>query len=231
MFAEENNHSVDNMTQNIAQDIAQDIILQQAEKHTHDSVVMKIMDADAPAKDAPDADIFAYVMEFPQMIGCHHPLAVKIAEMIALPLYDMGYALVRVRLDKNPNLQIMFDRLDGQPVLINDCQDVNYAISAILDVEDPIQNRYHLEISSTGIDRPLTRSAHFSKHIGDDISLELYDVDEVSGKRRFKGTLSSFSAGQLAIQADAQQYNLPVNNIKTAKLLLTDKLLKQSDKE
>ncbi len=196
-----------------------------------DAVAMVNADPNAPAQDADDADIFAYVMEFPQMVGCHHPLALKIAELIALPLYDMGYALVRVRLDKSPNLQIMFDRLDGKPVLVENCQSAHYAVSAILDVEDPIQNRYHLEISSTGIDRPLTRSADFIKHINDDISLELYDIDEASGKRKFKGTLISFDDGQLVIQVDMQEFSLPVTHIKTAKLLLTDKLLHKYDKE
>ncbi len=181
-------------------------------------------------EEADDAMILSYILQQPNLVGCHHPLAKKIANIIALPLYDMGKMLVRVRLDSQPNLQIMIENIDGRTINVDDCSQVSHAISAILDVEDPIDKRYRLEISSTGIDRPLTRLQDFTRYIGEEIKIELVDAMLIAEhqQRKFNGLLENMDGDNLIICYKAQSINIPISMLKTAKLVLTDALLQQN---
>ena len=92
----------------------------------------------------------------------------KIWQIIEYPLEEMGYNIVRIKLSESKNkvLQIMIEHQNGAAITVDDCQKVSYFLSALLDVEDPIQGNYNLEISSPGIDRPLVRLKDFQKHQG-----------------------------------------------------------------
>ena len=154
--------------------------------------------------------------------------------MIALPLYDMGKMLVRVRLDSTPSLQIMIENLDGSIITINDCSEVSHAVSAILDVEDPIDKRYRLEISSAGIDRPLTHLQDFNRHIGDEVKIELLDTILIGNQqqRKFSGYLENVTDDIISIRIGDESVSIAISQIRAAKLKLTDALLhKNSHKE
>ncbi len=110
----------------------------------------------------------------------------RIAEIITPVIEDLGYELVRVRLmtGKESTLQIMAQRPDGS-IEVDDCAAISTAVSAILDVEDPIVDAYTLEVSSPGIDRPLTRLKDFDRWIGFEAKIETEEL--IDGRRRFKG--------------------------------------------
>ena len=101
----------------------------------------------------------------------------------------MGYAVVRVRLSnaREPVLQAMIERADGAPVTVDDCAAVSRAVSAVLDVADPIAGSWSLEVSSPGRDRPLVREADFERFAGREAKLET--AEPVGGRRRFRGRL------------------------------------------
>jgi ribosome maturation factor RimP len=105
-------------------------------------------------------------------------------------LESMGYEIVRVLLSgkHRPTLQVMIDRLDGQNINIDDCIDVSHTLSAILDVEDFIRESYQLEVTSPGLDRPLTKLHHFSRFIGSNIKLETRLP--LNGQRKFHGKIA-----------------------------------------
>lgn len=139
---------------------------------------------------------------------------------IAPTLEAMGYDLVRVVLGggKNPTLQIMAERKDGQPMSVDDCADISHAASALLDVEDPIAGSYMLEVSSPGVDRPLTKPADFQRFMGDMARIEMRIP--VEGRRRFKGRLMGLTdAGEVRIQTEEGDYILPLTSMDKAKLL------------
>jgi ribosome maturation factor RimP len=136
-----------------------------------------------------------------------------------------GYRLVRLRIlgGKTKTLQIMAERPDGS-MNVEDCARLSRALSEFLDREDPLEGEYLLEVSSPGIDRPLTRLTDFSRWAGHEAKLELTAPD-ASGRRRFKGLLIGLDGNDVAIEVEGERLRFPFRGIAEAKLVLTDKLV------
>ena len=150
----------------------------------------------------------------------------RIAEIISPVIEDMGFELVRVRLmaGKKTTLQVMADRPSGG-IEVDDCADISNAISAILDVEDPILDEYTLEVSSPGIDRPLTRLKDFDMYEGYEAKLETSDL--IDGRRRFKGMLAGIEDDEVLINVEEGALGLKFEWLSEAKLVLSDDLIKE----
>ena len=149
----------------------------------------------------------------------------RVAEIVAPTLDAMGYGLVRVQLDgsRNATLQIMADRRDGAAMTVDDCAAISREVSALLDVEDPVQGAYSLEVSSPGIDRPLVTLGDFEKFAGFDAKLETRMA--IDGRKRFRGKLAGVDGGRIRLRTDGGDVDLDFGDIRTAKLLLTDELI------
>jgi len=156
----------------------------------------------------------------------------KIKEVLVSSLEAMGFSLVRIRImggGENRTLQLMIDRFDEQPVSIEDCALVSRNASALLDVEDPINGAYMLEVSSPGIDRPLTKERDFERYVGFEAKLELRDVQD--GQRRFRGRLLGCENGVVKLLTEAGETSLSFGRIATAKLILTDELVAAHERQ
>jgi len=155
--------------------------------------------------------------------------AQRVAALAEPVLSGMGFRLVRVKMS-GPTLQIMAERPDGS-FTIDDCEAVSRAISPVLDVEDVIPARYHLEVSSPGIDRPLVRPSDFEAWAGHEAKIEM--AVPAAGRKRFKGTLEGFDGGEVRIfienpegpSKDPVLIGVPFDGIADAKLILTDRLI------
>lgn len=156
----------------------------------------------------------------------------EIERLVAPALEAMGYAVVRVKLIAAPRrtLQIMAEPADGRTMGVDDCAAVSRAISALLDVEDPIVGAYDLEVSSPGIDRPLVRAADFERFVGHEARIETRQP--LDGRRRFRGRLLGLSDARvrLAVKDDGEAA-IPLVEISAAKLVLTDRLIAEAQKE
>jgi len=148
-----------------------------------------------------------------------------IARIITPTIEAMGFELVRVQVSGNQRrtLQIMAEPHDGRQMSVDDCADLSRAISAVLDVEDPISDAYSLEVSSPGIDRPLTRRKDYERFMGHEAKLET--IEPVDGRKRFRGTLVALDDGKLRLMAEEGEVTLPLDLIHKAKLVLTDALI------
>jgi ribosome maturation factor RimP len=146
----------------------------------------------------------------------------------------LGFELVRVRLQggKTATLQIMADRPEGG-INVEDCGDISVAVSATLDVEDPIEDAYHLEVSSPGIDRPLTRLKDFATFEGYEAKLETNQP--IDGRKRWKGVLAGVESGDAGDEVllnieeagEIQTIGLNFDWLSDAKLVLTDELIRE----
>ncbi|WP_223421899.1 ribosome maturation factor RimP [Tateyamaria pelophila] len=150
----------------------------------------------------------------------------RMAEIITPVIEDLGYELVRVRLmsGKESILQIMADKADGG-IEVDDCAVISTAVSATLDVEDPILDAYTLEVSSPGIDRPLTRLKDFDMFEGYEAKLETDEL--IDGRRRFKGVLAGIDGDEVLINVAEGTIGLKFDWLSDAKLVLTDELIKE----
>ena len=152
----------------------------------------------------------------------------RLAEIIGPVIEDLGFELVRLRLQggKTATLQIMADRPDGG-INVDDCADISTAVSAVLDVEDPLEDNYHLEVSSPGIDRPLTRMKDFATFEGYEVRLETNQP--IDGRKRFKGLLAGTEGDEvlLNIEEAGETHTIGLNFdwLSDAKLVLTDELI------
>ena len=153
--------------------------------------------------------------------------AAEVERLIAPAVEAMGYGIVRVQLSGGDRLrlQIMAERADGT-MNVDDCAEVSRAVAAILDVEDPIDSAYTLEVSSPGIDRPLTRLADFDRFAGFEARVET--ALPVAGRRRFRGRLLGTRDGDVAMICEDGEALLPFSDIQKAKLVLTDELIAAS---
>ena len=150
--------------------------------------------------------------------------AQRVADLVTPALEGLGYDLVRVRFGGGaPVLQIMVERRDRSGMTVDHCAEASRTLSALLDVEDPISQAYSLEVSSPGIDRPLTRPGDFNRFAGFEARVEL--VDDVAGQRRFHGRLAGLDGETVRLQTDRGEAALPLAAVKSAKLLMTDALL------
>ena len=153
----------------------------------------------------------------------------RLAEVITPVIEDMGFELVRVRLmgGKSATLQIMAERPDGG-IEVDECAEISTAVSATLDVEDPIEDAYTLEVSSPGIDRPLTRLKDFDTWEGYVAKLETDEM--IDGRRRFKGVLQGTEGSEVLIEIDVNgeptTIGLQFDWLSDAKLVLTDELIR-----
>ena len=154
--------------------------------------------------------------------------AAKIGRLVAPSLDSMGYDLVRVRVTGSgqPTLQIMAERKDRQDMTVEDCANISRNLSAVLDVEDPISESYALEVSSPGMDRPLTRLEDFERFAGFEAKIETkrpYD-----GHRKFTGRLAGVRGQSIAIGGESGKAEIHFDEIARAKLVLTDELIAAS---
>ncbi len=152
--------------------------------------------------------------------------------LIEPTLAQMGYALVRVRLSGSPRatLQIMAERTDGKAMAVEDCEAISRTLSAKLDVEDPIASAYTLEVSSPGIDRPLTRAADYRRFAGHVAKVETRVP--VEGRRRFSGRIAAATDSHVRLALEEggaagtfPEVEIPIADIARAKLKLTDELI------
>jgi len=151
--------------------------------------------------------------------------AQEVERIIRPSLADMGFDVVRVRLmgGNRPTLQVMAERVDGGGITVEECAEISRTVSALLDVDDPIKGSYVLEVSSPGIDRPLTRSKDFERFAGFDAKIELDCA--VDGRRRFRGTLLGVEDGKVSMECDGTRVAVEIDAIRNAKLVMNDKLL------
>lgn len=133
----------------------------------------------------------------------------RIGGIITPSVEAMGYEIVRLQISGGlrPTLQIMADRADGGAMTVDDCADISHAVSALLDVEDPIASAYTLEVSSPGIDRPLTRLKDFERFKGLEARIET-DIP-LDGRKRFRGTLYGVEGENVLIALDAKTSQPP----------------------
>ena len=150
----------------------------------------------------------------------------KLAELLNPILEDLGFEMVRVRLSNgNPStLQIMADRLDG-PIGVDELAEINTSVGTILDVEDPIPENYTLEISSPGIDRPLTRIKDFDSFQGFEAKIETTEL--IDGRRRFRGVLAGVNNDEVLINLEEGTIGLKFTWLSEARLVLSDDLIKK----
>ncbi|NQY82078.1 MAG: ribosome maturation factor RimP [Alphaproteobacteria bacterium] len=170
----------------------------------------------------------------------------RIQEIIEASLNAMEYRLVRVRYQFRPpfpaskkdrrlkrivpqpnsQLQLMLERADGQIFGIQDCTRVHRHASALLDVADPIEHGFQLEVSSAGILRPLTRNSDFTDYVGHCVEITLAQI--LNGRRRFKGLLLGADGTQVKVQQDDEEFSgIPLQHIAEARLLMSPVLQKQ----
>lgn len=157
----------------------------------------------------------------------------RIAEIIEPVLVALGYKLVRARL-MNQNgltLQVMAEKNDGT-MTVTDCEEVSMAISPVLDVEDPVEKAYHLEVSSPGIDRPMVRKSDFTRWQGHIVKCETSIL--VDNRKRFRGKITDVDADGFTLERDQVAYGeeprvkIPFNTLSEAKLILTDDLIRDA---
>ncbi len=157
----------------------------------------------------------------------------RVAAMIAPVLRAMDFRLVRVRLSgqNGLTLQIMVEREDGT-MTVEDCEEVSRAVSPVLDVDDPIDKAYHLEVSSPGIDRPLVRKSDFTTWAGHLVKLETSIL--VADRKRFRGRIGESDEESVVIERDQPAYGeeptvrIPFETIADARLILTDDLIRDA---
>lgn len=159
--------------------------------------------------------------------------AAALVERIIAPTLDgMGYELVRVQMSggrQHSRLQVMAERADQRGMTVDDCAEISRAVSALLDVEDPIAGSYDLEVSSPGIDRPLTRPRDFERFAGQEAKIEMRET--LDGRRRFRGLLKGFEEGCALLEVEGETVKLPVEDIERAKLVLPGDIGRRSRPE
>ena len=171
------------------------------------------------------AAFFALDADPPLLIG----LEARIADLIGPAVTDLGYELVRVavRGQDRPTVQIMADRADGALIGVEDCAAISRAVSAVLDVDDPISGAWELEVSSAGIDRPLTRAKDWNRFSGHRAKAELNLP--LDGRKRFAGIVLGAADGLARMRLDdGSEVSLPLAEIRGARLVLTDALIEAS---
>ena len=157
----------------------------------------------------------------------------RLADIIEPVLVDLGFRLIRVRMmnQNGATMQVMAERNDGT-MTVQDCEEVSMAISPVLDVEDPVDKEYHLEVSSPGIDRPLVRKSDFVAWAGHQVKMETSIL--VAERKRFKGKIADAGENDVLIERDVPAYGdeptvrVPYEAIAEARLVLTDDLIRDA---
>jgi ribosome maturation factor RimP len=157
----------------------------------------------------------------------------RLADIIEPVLVGMGFRLIRVRMlnQNGATLQIMAERNDGT-MSVQDCEEVSTAVSPVLDVEDPIDREYHLEVSSAGIDRPMVRKSDFIRWQGHLLKCETSIM--IGNRKRFRGKILESTADAFTLERDQvaygeeQKVEIPFAALAEAKLILTDDLIRDA---
>ncbi|MCR9122230.1 MAG: ribosome maturation factor RimP [Phyllobacteriaceae bacterium] len=176
---------------------------------------------------------FAPIIEDEPRLVTETGIDARVATLIEPVLNSEGFRLVRVRLSgqNGATLQVMAERADGT-MTVEDCETLSRMVSPILDVEDPIDRAYHLEVSSPGIDRPLVRKTDFAKWRGHVAKLETSVL--VNGRKRFRGTITDVDTDTVTLfrdqpsMGDENTNTVPFSAIADARLILTDDLIRAS---
>ncbi len=182
-----------------------------------------------------DVTVDADLLDEPRLV-VEPGAAARVATVAAPVLQGMGYRLVRIKVsgEAGCTVQIMAERPDGT-MQIEDCEAISKALSPVMDIADPIQRAYRLEISSPGIDRPLVRRTDFERYAGHLVKIEMAVPHE--GRKRFRGTIEAVEGDSVRILRDdakdhkgAQEADvlLPIEDIASANLVLTNALIAES---
>jgi ribosome maturation factor RimP len=142
----------------------------------------------------------------------------ELAKLLEPTVERLGYELsdLEARIGgQNGLLRIFIDKTDG--ISLDDCEKVSLAVSALLDVEDPLPGQYNLEVSSPGADRTLTKLAHFERFAGETVKVQTRFP--IEGRRRFRGTLVSADEQNIVVEVDGLSHELPLATIETARLV------------
>ena len=153
-------------------------------------------------------------------------LEAKLTAMVAPRLEPMGFELVRIAVlgRERPTVQVMADRADGSMISVEDCEQISRYLSSVFDVEDPIPGAWNLEVSSAGIDRPLTRAKDWNRFAGHLARAET--LFPINGRRKFSGIVlgADDKCAKMRLD-DGTEPELPLRDIRRAKLILTDALI------
>ncbi|NCF16576.1 MAG: ribosome maturation factor RimP [Gammaproteobacteria bacterium] len=142
----------------------------------------------------------------------------ELAKLLEPTVERLGYELadLEVRLGgKGGLVRIFIDKPEG--IDLDDCEKVSLAVSALLDVEDPVPENYNLEVSSPGLDRKLTKVEHFQRFEGETVKVQMRFP--IEGRRRFRGTLVSSNDDNIVVEVDGESHSLPLKTIDTARLV------------
>lgn len=154
-------------------------------------------------------------------------------DMLEPIIDDLGYETVRILTigQVNPTLQVMIDVKDGsRDITVDDCAKVSRALSAVLDEKDPIKDKYSLEVSSPGLDRPLTKPEHFARFRGYTAKVET--INEVDKRKRIKGEILGLDENNnVHMDMDGKEFVIAFDNIAKAKIVITDELLARYQEE
>jgi ribosome maturation factor RimP len=186
------------------------------------------LDMTDPTLDAVDLDLLAE----PRLVT-EPGVGARVSAVAGPVLQGMGYRLVRIKVsgEQGCTVQIMAERADGT-MLIEDCEAISKALSPVLDIADPIQSAYRLEISSPGIDRPLVRRSDFERHAGHLVKIEMAVPHQ--GRKRFRGILGGIEGDSVRLHRDDIRAGedadvmLVMEDIADARLVLTDELIAES---
>jgi ribosome maturation factor RimP len=144
----------------------------------------------------------------------------KLVKLLEPLVEQLGFELADLELRTGARdgvLRIFIDKLDG--IGIEDCEEVSRQVSAILDVEDPVQSNYRLEVSSPGLDRTLTKPAHFLRFMGQDVKVKLrFPLD---GRRNYRGALQGADEETIEVEVDGELFSLSLATIESARLIPT----------
>ena len=161
-----------------------------------------------------------------ELLGQQSGLEARIAELVAPALDGMGYALVRVAVlgRERPTVQIMAEKTGGEAIGINDCEAISGALGAVLDVANPIPGTWTLEVSSAGIDRPLTRRRDWERYAGHLARVEL--AEPVDGRKRVTATIMGAEADAALLRLEnGETLAIPFALMRRARLVLTEALI------
>ena len=152
----------------------------------------------------------------------------QLHDMIEPIVNNLGFELVRILTigNINPTLQIMIERLDRRDIVVEDCATASRAISAALDDKDPISGKYTLEVSSPGLDRPLTSLENFKRFCNFEAKIET--DTPINNRKRFKGRILRVENNNIIFYMDDKEWTIPYDTVSKAKLLLTDELIAAS---
>ncbi len=153
-------------------------------------------------------------------------LEIKVAEIVRPVVEDLGFRFVWVRItteNQGQSVQITAEDPETRRLGVDDCARISRAVSVALDVEDPVPGKYMLEVTSPGIDRMLFTERDYADYTGFEAKIEM--EAPINGQKRFRGTIRKVEDGNVVIESEGNEFRLPVDAVRKAKLVLTDELI------